>query len=382
MHRLILFLTSMLSACAITPPQVDVVTPPPLVNGSVFTPIEVEPESDIFALSSQQKSQFLDYMQKAKANGIRDDKALYSYIERMLGNFTYDGATYTATESLQYKKGNCITLAVLVQAYADIIGLDTDYQLITEAPVFAGHNDVILLSSHFRTKIYAPKNEDSEAIVMLRSGIIIDYFPSNSGVISGSATRNDLIAKYYANHGADALLIGDIDAGLSYVQQALSFNPTSLELLNTAAVLHRRVGDYATAKSMYEYILKENAEHAVALSNFGVLAKAMGDTPLAARIEAQLNTINSNDPFHLLHLAQNSAQQGKFNKASDYILQAREIAPYLPQTYVEMALLNYERGRLEPAIKELQSALELTRSHQDRQRYESKYKALQAMTKH
>ncbi|WP_105253417.1 tetratricopeptide repeat protein [Pseudoalteromonas sp. T1lg75] len=384
MHHFLLSLIALClaTACVSNPVQESKLQPKaPSLNASLFIKEDVEPRASLFSLTPSQIKSFNEYRNKANANGLRDEIIVYNYVENLLSSFSYDGTTFTAKESLLHQEGNCISLALVVQAYADLAGVETGYQLMKEEPVFAGQANVVLLSSHFRTKLYAPKEETPNAFTF-RSSLIIDYFPSNSGIVSGGATIDDLIAKYYANHAAQALLSDDINTGFNYIQEALLYKPRSLELLNIAAVLHRRAGDLTTAQEMYDFILDSDPNNAIAISNYVVVAKQLQDQELVAKLEKQLRVISPEDPYHLLHLAHTSAQLGNFTLASQYILRARKIAPYLPRTYVDMALLNYQLGKTHVALNEMQHAIDITRASQDKTRYQAKYEALKRLHKH
>ncbi|MEO2268909.1 hypothetical protein V1358_16495 [Pseudoalteromonas sp. YIC-656] len=383
MRFLVIVMCALIGACSSTEDNAVLVKlPPPALNHSLFQPIDIEPHTQLFSLDMKQQAAFYEYVQHAQKQGMRDDKIVYNFVESLLSDFRYDGATYTASESLQHEEGNCISLALLVQAYADLIDVDTSYQVITEEPVFAGQNDVVLLASHFRTKLFAPKVELPENTYALRAGTLVDYFPSSSGIVSGSASRDDLIAKYYSNHAAQALIDKDINTSFNYLNAALRFTPNSLELLNIAAVLHRRAGDNYTAKALYEYIIEQEPTHAIAISNYAVLAKIIGDEDLLFSLQSKLAALNPKDPFHLLQLARNSAQQGYYHKASSYILKAREIAPYLPQTHADMALLKYQQGHINKALSEMEVAIEKSGANEVRTRYQAKYQALQKLQSH
>ncbi len=383
MRFLVMVMCALIGACTSTDKKVVAVKlPPPASNHSLFQPIDIEPHAQLFVLNMEQQTAFYAYVQHAKEQGMRDDKIVYNFVESLLSDFRYDGATYTASESLQHEEGNCISLALLVQAYADLIDVDTSYQVITEEPVFAGQNDVVLLASHFRTKLFAPKVDLPENTYALRAGTLVDYFPSSSGIVSGSASRDDLIAKYYSNHAAQALIANDLNTSFNYVNAALRFTPYSLEVLNIAAVLHRRAGDNETAQALYEYILGQDPTHAIAISNYAVLARNKGDDALAASLQRRLDSLDSKDPFHLLQLARSSAQKGHYHRASNYILRAREIAPYLPQTHADMALLKYQQGNINNALREMEVAIEKSGAHETRERYQAKYQALQKLQSH
>ncbi|MFP3427699.1 hypothetical protein R0J88_22005, partial [Pseudoalteromonas sp. SIMBA_162] len=80
-------------------------------------------------------------------------------------------------------------------------------------------------------------------IHVFRPGTLIDYFPTRGSFYSGSASYNDLVARFYGNLAAKAFAEEYLNAAYFFILQANKFTLNDPELFNMAGMLHRRAGD-------------------------------------------------------------------------------------------------------------------------------------------
>ena len=161
MKYLVFTLSLLLTACSSTPPEAPIkkVQLTHIINHSLFEQVKTPSEHSIFELSEPEKSAFLTYAHSRLSN-VRADEVIFNYLQNQLTNFKYDGATLTAQQSIERSEGNCISLAILTQSYAQLLNLETSFQEMTSEPVYAKEGNVIYVANHFRTKIYAPKKRN------------------------------------------------------------------------------------------------------------------------------------------------------------------------------------------------------------------------------
>ncbi|MEC4090228.1 tetratricopeptide repeat protein [Pseudoalteromonas rubra] len=374
--------TVLLSACA--SPQKRPTPPPPRpdmpFNHALFNPVAVLDEQSIFTLPEQEQQAFLTYYQKHILAGMRGDRIIFEYLHDQLEEFHYRGETYSATESLQYGGGNCISLAVLTQAYAFVAGIDTRYHKVASAPVYQQLADTILISSHFKTKLLAPEQQEQEDwITLIRPGTVIDYFPAQDAIFVASARYKDLVAKFYANLAVKAMLADEFDLSAARILRARSYAPDDPELINIAAVLHRRAGDLTGAETIYQYADQHRLISHNLLSNYLVLAKEQQATALAARLEQQLED-DAKTPFDFLMNARSAIAKGQLKKASRLLVNVVKETPYLPEPYFELAKISYLQGDHDTARQLLEQAIEKTSDPEKSRVFTAKHSMLQSLT--
>jgi len=377
-----LFITFLLTGCNSTQskPKEKVAIPSPisLANHSLFKLQPVPDEQEIFSLPETEQTKFLEKFNISISQGKRADKIIADYLEYSVSNFTYDGKTFTATEALNQQHGNCVSLAILTQAYANLAGLETSFREVSTYPIFKKEKDLVLVSSHFNTKLFAPKEdpEDKDWIQILRAGTVVDYFPEQSTIYLGNAKYPSLVAKFYANLATEALLKEDFDLSYSFAAEAFKFTPRNPELINLLAILHRRAGDIATAKKLFEFALKHKMVSSNLIASYRYLADQLSDTKLEKRLETELEKA-AKTPFDHLQIAIKAMNKRQFNKAKNILNAIIKYYPYLPEPHFELAKLHYLQNHHDLAKAALEEAIKMSDSQEKTGMYEAKLKSLE-----
>jgi hypothetical protein len=173
-----------------------------LTNAGLFTLMPVPSEDEIFELPIDEQKKFLSEYKKLLNKGVRGDKALFQYLEKSITDYTFDGKTHIAKVSLKEQTGNCISLAILTQSYANITGIETSFREVSTFPLYKKEDNLVMISTHFSTKLYAPKEEiqsSNESTIMFqfaRAGIVVDYFPQQSTFYIGNAKYPNLVQNF------------------------------------------------------------------------------------------------------------------------------------------------------------------------------------------
>ncbi len=107
-----------------------------LLNTTHFKQVELT-DPALFTLPADEQKRFLNYFTKQQGTDLRDDQILYQYLKNKLSNFNYFSATLNAQQALQDERGNCISLAILTHAYAQLAGLRTGFQAVSSDPVYS-----------------------------------------------------------------------------------------------------------------------------------------------------------------------------------------------------------------------------------------------------
>lgn len=374
---LVLSFSFLLTACKNTPtntsPNKTLLTS--VINHSLFKRVNTLNEQSIFELPQAEKEKFMAYANE-KLVDTRADRVIFNYLQNQLTNFKYHGDTLTSKQTIELSQGNCISLAVLTQSYAQLLNLETSFQEMTSAPVYAKENNIIYIANHFRTKVYAPEQEkDDDLIVFIRPGTLIDYFPTRGSIYSGSATYNDLLSKFYSNLAAKALAKKQLNIAYSLILKANTFTPNDPELFNMAGVLHRRAEDLQSAKVIYQTALDNNEISVNLIHNYRALAKDLDDKTLEGQLTSHL--INKEkDPYELLAIAQNDLQDGKITQAKNHLELAIAKAPYISELYLELAKIRYQQGKTKQTQALLEKAMQHERDNKKLNVYQAKLASL------
>ena len=334
--------------------------------------------NDIFELSASQIEDFKAYFFAEHRKDQKPHLRFYDYLETKLSFFSYRGATLPAGQALAQQSGNCLSLAILTTALAKLANLEVTYQKVDSRPIFSKHEGILLLSSHVRTKVYAPKTENPNEIVFARAHINIDYFPTSGDVSGSTVACNDFLAMYYQNMAAESMLENQYNAAFAYIQRGIKQSPNNPESLNLLAVLYKRTGQLALAKEVFEFMQANKLYSLNAIENHANLLKQLNQPKQAELLFQRLDGVNDSNPYRWLSVAEQHYELGEYRLALKYSNKASEIAPYLHEPHFLMAKVFQKQLKTGASLRAIRRAGELAEESDDRMRYLAKLKVLKS----
>lgn len=194
-HIIGLGLILLLMACGVNQPATQLPPLPQVTAINFGEPENIPEKQDIFSLTEQQQRRFLSFFHQPQYQYLKPHKRIFEYLQRSLEGFDFRGETYTATEALQRGAGNCLSLAIVTKALADLVDVKLGYQKVNATPIYRKEQGVLLLSSHVRTFLYDPTYTPKEDEWVIRPPmVIIDYFPDR-GIfqVERSTNRNSFL---------------------------------------------------------------------------------------------------------------------------------------------------------------------------------------------
>ena len=113
----------------------------PFVLHELITQLDVAAASeaihqDIYQLPQSEKNKFLTYFNRTNLQSVYPAQRLFDYMQHNMHYFTYHGNTYSAAETLARQSGNCLSLAILTVAYAELANIDYAFDLVTSQPLY------------------------------------------------------------------------------------------------------------------------------------------------------------------------------------------------------------------------------------------------------
>ncbi|MEO3878175.1 tetratricopeptide repeat protein [Rheinheimera fenheensis] len=378
--RLACFITTLLLAgCSAKPTSNPTVAVTPLPQSVLLQTAEspIPSVTDIFTLTGEQQREFLAYFNAPSRQTIAKHRRIYHFLAEHLAGFNYQGENYTAAQSYQYKSGNCISLAVLTKALADLVGVQIEFQTIVSAPVYSIESDFMLSSDHVRTFLYDPDFvEEEDRVYFSRPAIVIDYLPAGTDITGPRVSSQTFIAMFYRNLAADAVLQGNYTQALALLRTALDYAPTYAAVINLIAVVHRRVEEQALAEQFYQYGLQVADAKTTLISNYAVLKRSMGEDEQAKALLQSLKSHDEHDPYRWYILGKEAALKQQYDDAIVFYRKAITQAPYLHQLHFELALAYFYTNQPAKARQSLSMAAELSPPSNQRQRYQAKLQAI------
>lgn len=347
-------------------------------RSDLFVIVEVPSITDIFKLSEDRQDHFLNYYYLDANSSVEGHVRLYNYLDYFLNGFDYKGKTNNAHIAATEQSGNCLSLAILTKAYASLVNLDIEFRKVNSAPIYQRKVGVMTISSHLQTHLYAPKlaTNDKQTITVLRSKIIIDYFPSSDRYIGGVVNDADFTAMYYQNLAAEAIIDGKFDLAYSLLAAAMELSPDNSETLNTLAVLHKITGNIPLAENIYKIGIQSENSSVSMFSNYLLLLKEDNRIYEVALLNAKYSEIRDDNPYRWYDLANHAYAQENYSQALNYYEMSIKAAPYLHESFFGMAKTYYHLGNKQKAKTAMQKAAELAYKPKDEKLYLAKLNSL------
>ena len=291
----------------------------------------------------------------------------------MLVGFGFRDDTFTASEAMSNESGNCLSLAILTTALADLVGIPVSYQMVNTAPVYTRHNNVMTLSSHVRTELHDPDFTKKKGFLyILTPKVIIDYFPQRGNVVGRDVSKEDFVSMYYQNVAGDAFVNKQLDLAYSYLNEASLLSANNTSTLNTLAVLYKHAGHEKQAERIYQYALDLNANSLNLVNNYIILLEQQQRLEEAEKWRSKIDIFEDENPYRWYDIANRHFEEGNFHQALKYYKRAVDIAPYLHEGHFHLAKTYHQLGRIQQSEKAIKEALDMSYLPKDRHLYQAK----------
>jgi len=226
---------------------------------------------------------------------------------------------------------------------------------------------------HIRSLIYKHQENNDPSIP---SGLKIDYFPYDDGSFVGNVNNDEYIAIYYRNIAAQKLNEENYSEAYWYTLESMKYDPLSPDAFNMMAVTYKRVGDLAKAEEIYLYGIDKADDKLTLLKNYHILLTQQGRLDEAISVNRRLLRMDDPSPIHWFNVARTSFDANDFNGAIRYYNRAVEIAPYLHEAHLGIALSYYQLEQLSRAERAFNRALNNVNDTSTKDLYQSKLNAL------
>lgn len=336
-------------------------------------PQDVIAIEDIYRLSDEQQADFLNYFHDPALQDMPEHERVWKYLQDITTDFNYQGETFTAEEALRKSSGNCLSLAVLTTALAELAGIDTGYQLVDSTPVFESRGNIVYRAEHVRTMLYRPLGAaDAGTFLLRRGGLLVDYFPRAGSRFVSNLKESQYHAMFYNNLAGEAIAGENYDRAFWLLLKALELAPDNASSINAMAILYRRTGNLEKAEEIYQYGISNLEDRVSLLRNYRVLLEQQDREDEVKKINRALAQLDDPSPFDWIHAGHTAFSEGQFSEAVMLYKKAARIAPYLHESYAGMAKAYYMIGDRQRATREFEIALQHSKRLATRSMYEAK----------
>lgn len=244
-------------------------------------------------------------------------------------NIQYDSNdTKTAMEIWQARRGNCLSMTNLFVAMARYVGLNAWFQTVEVRPTWNHEGEMMIRYEHI---IGAGRMSAGEYVIDFLPEFVLD---------EGKAERisdGEALALYYNNLGAESLVDGDVDRGLSNLQKSLVLEDGDSDAWNNMGAAQRRNGRDDLAEFAWQRAVKLDARNYSALNNLAQFYEARGRLQEAKEYAGRVAYYRARNPYFHYFIAQYLFERGEYENTIRYLESAVRLKDDEPDFYAALS---------------------------------------------
>lgn len=322
-----------------------------------FTLYEIEKPTQIFALDDKAKAFVRDSILGLKTGDAKAKNLMRRIFDRSNLDLIYESsANTTATDTFNSASANCLSLSIMTYAMAQEAGFSTQFQIVDIPEYWTRRSGYTLISGHVNLKITLRGEIGIQRL--FDNAVVVDFDPQTSSkkFLTKRISKQTVVAMFYNNKGADALLQGNTDRAYAYFKKAiLSSNKHSGTWVNLG-FLYRQIGLYKLAHSAYKQAIAINEYDNTAWENLAFLYDRIGNAQAAEKINSRLESRRMNNPFYHQMLAEIDKDEGSFDSSVSHYKKAIRLDSNQHQFFFGLASVYFIKGDLQQSQRYLKLA--------------------------
>src|SRR5260221_7501818 len=281
-----------------------------------------------------------------------------------LSEFPYEpGHSSVAAEPWRRKRGDCLSLLVLLYHSAKPRDLPVKMQEVRVPHIFDRYDGVDYVAGHVNLLIKNGGRLQSDSSIGLGIGdVIIDFEPQIGSRREGPALTEDaILARFYNNLAAEYLAEGDLPRAYAYFKAAIltdaSFAPSYANL----ALLYKRHGLLPSAERSLRYAITLNDQDDIAMASLHQLLVSQGRDSEAAAYARVLEARREKNPYYWIGLGLDQFQKENYRNAINALEHAETLSTGFEEVHRYLAIAYLRNGNQDEAKKQALLLAGLTR---------------------
>lgn len=342
-----------------------------------FRNVHIENKQEIFELNDEAKT-----FAKAAIKGISEPKEqIKSLVQHIFSrsdlNLLYRAEANTvANQTFQNRAANCLSMSIMTYALANELDFVVRFQDIEIPEYWTIREGQSLLNRHVNLQILPRPSR--ERIQFFTRGFEVDF--------DAQATRphfpktllklNQVIAMFYNNNGADALLKKDYVTAYAYFRAAFLQSPKLSSVLANLGYLYRLTDHYKFAENAYLQAIKNDKNNLTAWRNLSHLYRYMGNDEKAQDIVNRVTRKRSDNPFFHINLGDQAFGRKQWQVALAHYQRALKLDKRYHEVFFSLGKTYFELGNIQRSHYYLNLAKKKSRTEQEQAIYQGKINML------
>jgi tetratricopeptide (TPR) repeat protein len=342
-----------------------------------FSQISIESEQQVFHLDDTAKAFVASTIDPMDTNFDKMEALVKAIFDRSELNLLYQGdANTNANNTFHSQEANCLSMSIMTYALATEAGFDVNFQQIMIPEYWTRRAGFSLLNGHINIEMMAPKQ--SNVFVINPRSYVVDFDPqpARRRFPKKVVSKQAVLAMFYNNKGADAILRKDYVSAYAYFRQALVVKPNFYSVWVNLGILYRLSEYFPQAETAYQNALIINPSSLTALENLAYLYNFTGRNEEAEMILAKVKKRRNSNPYYHVNLGEQELEQRHWDKALAHFRRALALDRGKHEVYFGLARAYFEIGELQQSERYLKQAKNKAHNKSDEQRYQNKLEFL------
>jgi len=339
-----LILMALISGCAAVDVTQQVRFVPQLLDGTAAfgRSIAPAPHQDPLSMSRQMREFIAQDVGSSSFPHVRFRRLMHKLEQQGFFGSPYDqSATFSAAQTFDRKKGNCVAYTNLFIALAREANLDASYQKVHVPPKWELSSGLLLRVNHINVHVGGVRLPGAGS-----DELSVDF----NSVRPAQDSRKEIISDahaasmFYANLSIEHLGEADYEQAFAYLKRAALTASDNPDVWTNLGALYSILGHDAYAEQAYRVARGIDSKDQAAISGLAKVLRKQGRIEEAEAFAAMVLRYQRVNPYYHYARAEQAFNQGAFEQALEAINRAIKLKRRNPQFYAFRAATAQQLG--------------------------------------
>ena len=264
------------------------------------------------------------------------------------------GRSTVAAETWRLQRGDCLSLSVLAYSIGRALNLRVRLQEVPVAQFYDRRGGVDFVGRHVNVLVL------NETHVYLKNGnlavgkVVIDFDPEIGQGRAGIAlTAESVLARFYANIGAEHFAHDERDAAYAWFKAAVRADPAYAPGYSNLAQLYKRKGLLDSAETLLAHAVSLDAADDTPVRALHALLQSQGRHAEAQKYADLLQARREKNPYYWLEQGREHLRLAEYGRAIDALERAQALSLGFGELHQYLAVAYWRNGDTAKAHQQL-----------------------------
>ena len=276
------------------------------------------------------------------------------------------GHTTGAAQTWNDKRGDCLSLTIMVYAAAQSLGIPVQMQEVQVPFAVDRHGGIDFINGHVNVYVRTPARFSVNGRDYNSSGVVIDFdLQPGSRNIGHELNESEILARFYNNRASEFMVQRDVDNAYAYFRAAIEADPQFAPLYANLAQLYQHAGMAGPAEQLLRHALALKGDSYATLRALQELLTAQDRSTEALRFADRLRKLQDDDPYYWLGLGLDALRRARYGEAIDTLQRAAKLTTGFQEVHYHLALAYLRNGQRDKAAQQIAVLDRLTQGDPD-----------------